>query len=121
MPNRIKQLREIRGWSQAELGSRLNPPTSQQQIDKLEKGQRRMTVDWLNKFAAAFECDPLLILGEVAPMTPKEQAVLGLFRGLTQAVLGLFRGLTAEEQDAFLKAADAMAKLASGRKTGNGD
>ncbi len=110
MPNRIKQLREIRGWSQAELGSRLNPPTSQQQIDKLEKGQRRMTVDWLNKFAAAFECDPLLILGEVAPMTPKEQAVLGLFRGLT-----------AEEQDAFLKAADAMAKLASGRKTGNGD
>jgi hypothetical protein len=36
----IMRLRAERGWSRPNLGARLRPPTSGQQIEKLEKGQR---------------------------------------------------------------------------------
>jgi phage repressor protein C with HTH and peptisase S24 domain len=52
-PNRIRALREALGWSQHELAARLEPRTSQPQIDRLEKGDRRLTVDWMTRVADA--------------------------------------------------------------------
>ena len=61
----IIRLREERGWSRPKLGMRLRPPTSGQQIEKLEKGQRGLEPEWIEKIAAAFGIEPEeLILGQ---------------------------------------------------------
>jgi transcriptional regulator with XRE-family HTH domain len=52
------RLREERDWSRPNLGARLRPPTSGQQIEKLEKGQRQLDTDWIERIAAAFGIDP---------------------------------------------------------------
>lgn len=60
--NRISELRERRGWSQEQLGCRVNPPTSKGQIYQLEKGKRKLTQDWIIKLSNALECEPAEIL-----------------------------------------------------------
>lgn len=51
--NNIEAMRMARGWSRPELGKRMN--TSGQQIERLEKGQRRLTQDWIDRAAGALE------------------------------------------------------------------
>jgi phage repressor protein C with HTH and peptisase S24 domain len=48
---KLKRFRDRLGISQAELGSRLQPPVGQQQIQKLENGERELTVTWMRKLA----------------------------------------------------------------------
>lgn len=50
--NNIERLREARGWKRPELARRMD--TSPQQIERLEKGQRRLTQDWIERAAEAF-------------------------------------------------------------------
>lgn len=70
----IKLLREDRGWSRPQLGQRLNPPTSGQQIEKLEKGDRRLTVEWIERLARALGVDPAeLIAGQGEQFSLTEQ------------------------------------------------
>jgi phage repressor protein C with HTH and peptisase S24 domain len=57
-PNRIRELREALGWSQTDLALKLVPKTSQPQIDRLEKADRRLTVDWMGRVAAALKVSP---------------------------------------------------------------
>lgn len=65
MASKLRQMRERRGWSQAQLGQRVN--SSQVQIGRLENGERRLTVDWLRRLALALECAPAdLIDNELA-------------------------------------------------------
>ena len=49
--NRIREWREARGWSQAQLGRLID--ASQPQIDRLEKGERRLTEQWLKRLSDA--------------------------------------------------------------------
>jgi len=51
MKNRIYELRKEQGMSQAELAEKTN--STAQQIGRLEKGDRRLTTDWMEKIAAA--------------------------------------------------------------------
>lgn len=70
----LERLRKERGWSRPDLGSRLTPPTSGQQIEKLEKGQRRLTVEWIEKLAKALKVDPAELIasqGETFSLTPQ--------------------------------------------------
>lgn len=70
----IKLLREARGWSRPQLGAHMTPPTSGQQVEKLEKGDRRLTVDWIERIAAALHVDPAeLITGESQQYVMTEQ------------------------------------------------
>jgi len=68
--NNIEALREQRGWKRPELARRMG--TSPQQVERLEKAQRRLTTDWIDKAAAALEVTPSEIIGEMpgalAPM-----------------------------------------------------
>lgn len=64
MANRIREFRERAGLSQAALGAKVH--TGQSQIDRLEKGERRLTVDWLTRIAAALEIEPNDLLSEPA-------------------------------------------------------
>ncbi|SDC29965.1 Phage repressor protein C, contains Cro/C1-type HTH and peptisase s24 domains [Sphingomonas sp. YR710] len=68
--NNLMQLRKSAGWSRPQLAERMG--TSAQQIEKLEKGMRRLTLDWIERFAAAFEISPAAIIsGESPPPNAK--------------------------------------------------
>lgn len=57
MKNRIREIREKNGWSQALLADRVG--TSQAQVYKLENNQRRLSDFWMTKFASALGCTPI--------------------------------------------------------------
>ncbi|MBS1067162.1 helix-turn-helix domain-containing protein [Gluconobacter cerinus] len=69
--NSIREIRELRGFSQAWVAEALG--TSQSQIDRLEKGQRRLTVEWLNKLADFFDTDIGTLLGNRSPTINQER------------------------------------------------
>jgi transcriptional regulator with XRE-family HTH domain len=54
--NRIRELREARGFTLEELAARVG--TTNQQISHLELGKRQLTVEWLRRLGAALECHP---------------------------------------------------------------
>lgn len=58
--NNIERLRTEAGWSRPQLASRMG--TSPQQVERLEKGQRRLTTGWIEKFAEAFGVAPAAII-----------------------------------------------------------
>lgn len=58
--NNIQRLREAKGWSRPQLGIRMN--TSGQQIERLEKGQRNLTQEWIDRAAAALGATPAEII-----------------------------------------------------------
>jgi putative transcriptional regulator len=60
MHERIRELREARGWSMRELAERTNSSAST--INSLEKGKVQITVPWLERLANAFE----IPVGELA-------------------------------------------------------
>lgn len=75
-PNRIRELRQRLGLSQAALAERIG--SSQPQIDRLEKNGRRLTDDWMRRLAAGLECQPadLLPLPGDAPPLPSPPITL---------------------------------------------
>ena len=54
--NRIKKLREAAGLSSNELAARVG--TSGAQMSRLENGERRLTVEWMQRIAKALGCKP---------------------------------------------------------------
>lgn len=59
-PNRLRELREARGLTLADLAERLG--TTNQQISHLELGKRQLTVDWLRRLGEALGCHPWAIV-----------------------------------------------------------
>lgn len=98
-PNRIRELREAKGWSQQQLADRLEPKTLQPQIDRLEKGQRRLTQEWMEKIGTALGVGPTDLLPnrkgkEGIPNNP-QQSVAPETSGRVSMVVGgaaLFEG-----------------------------
>lgn len=72
MPNRIAEHRKRKGWSQAELARHVG--TSQPQIDRLEKGERRLTEDWMKRLAKVLQVRPADLL-EAATLAEFENDV----------------------------------------------
>ena len=67
MINRIRDVRREKGLTLAEVGQRCSPPTTAQTIGRLETGMRNLSLDWMNRIAAALEVEPQLLLrGEQA-------------------------------------------------------
>lgn len=56
MSNRIKELRLAQGWSMEALAQAAN--TTKSQISKLEKGERRLSQEWMERLALALGCAP---------------------------------------------------------------
>jgi len=84
----IKRLREKRGLSRPQLGARLHPPTSGQQIEKLEKGHRQLTVDWIERVAVALDVDPAaLVAGESGEFSLTPQVADEVARTLARVAL----------------------------------
>ncbi|SMF81626.1 Phage repressor protein C, contains Cro/C1-type HTH and peptisase s24 domains [Azospirillum oryzae] len=64
----MRELRQAAGLSQEKLAELAG--TSQPQINKLETGQRKMTVDWAVKLARPLGVEPALLLGLDMPAAP---------------------------------------------------
>ncbi len=90
MSNRIKELRRLRGLTQDGLGKRIG--TGRSQIVKLERGERRLTVEWMRRLARALDCHPADLLAHESPLgagshgevaeaqtSPEEERPLGGF------------------------------------------
>jgi transcriptional regulator with XRE-family HTH domain len=54
----IRQVRRAKGLTLEEVANRCVPPTTAQTIGRLETGTRTVSVDWLNRIAAALEVAP---------------------------------------------------------------
>ena len=70
----IRRVREAQGLSRTQLAQRCNPVTSSQQIERLEKGERRLTIEWIERLAIALDVDPgelMSVNGEQFAMTPE--------------------------------------------------
>jgi len=135
--NRIREYRQARGWSLQRLADAAG--TSKGQIDKLEKGARRLTVDWMVRLAKPLQCDPRDFMGDAAQEkfqslhfgggnTAKNQAsgalipVRGLVRGKNKSDFVLTPGAVdyvarpyylahAKDAYAFYVADDGMAPM----------
>lgn len=55
-PNRIKEIRLSKNLTQQQLADLVI--TGQSQIDRLEKGERKLSVDWMNRVASALQVEP---------------------------------------------------------------
>lgn len=84
----IERLRLARGWSRPELAKRLKPVTSGQQIERLEKNQRGLTVEWIERLSAALSVDPAeLIIGENQDFVLTEQVADEVAEHLSRVAL----------------------------------
>jgi transcriptional regulator with XRE-family HTH domain len=71
MINRIRDVRREKGLTLAEVGARCTPPTTAQTIGRLETGMRNLSLDWMNRIAAALGVEPELLLRGETPDQPK--------------------------------------------------
>lgn len=55
MANRLRELRKAQGLTMEALAARAN--TTASQINKLEKGDRRLTDEWMHRLARALDCN----------------------------------------------------------------
>ena len=60
---RIREIRKAKGLTLQEVAERVRPqPTTAQTIGRLETGARALTLDWVDKIAAAMQVDPADLL-----------------------------------------------------------
>jgi transcriptional regulator with XRE-family HTH domain len=88
-PNNIRKIRDRLGISAAQLAKMIG--TSQQQITRLEKGQRRLSDFWLYRLAPALHCEPAELLAspydeKVIPV-PVVSPPTGYFKDVSQLVV----------------------------------
>jgi phage repressor protein C with HTH and peptisase S24 domain len=69
MENRIKELRRARGLTLQSLAERAD--TTNQQISRLERGERRLTTDWMERLAGALGCNPAALIGAYSETEPQ--------------------------------------------------
>lgn len=68
MENRIKELRRARGLTLQKLAEKAD--TTNQQISRLERGERRLTTDWMERLGHALDCDPAALMGAYSTPPP---------------------------------------------------
>jgi transcriptional regulator with XRE-family HTH domain len=60
----IRAARKAKGISLEKLAARVKPPTSYQQLSRIEQG-RMLTIEWIERIGAGLEMDPMeLIRGQ---------------------------------------------------------
>ena len=76
LPNRIREIRKARGLTLKALASQIG--ASHQQIARLEKGERELTVWWMQQIAPALGCQPANLLPQpnVEPGPPLQHLPL---------------------------------------------
>jgi len=70
--NRIREIRSAKNLTQAELARRVG--TTQPQIDRLEKSNRRLTEDWMRRLAEALDVTPADLISAPTVAEFREEA-----------------------------------------------
>lgn len=106
----LKTLRETAGLSRPQLAKLCVPPTSYQAIEKIERGERRLTIEWVERLAKALRVDVELLvsgkpefslaqpvaeevacaIGQVATGSQPDQATIQQIALLLQALIETF-------------------------------
>lgn len=98
--NRIREFRHQKGWSLQQLADSCG--TSRAQIDKLERGERRLTVDWMLRLAEPLDCQP----AELLPLAKNDDTEVNALVPALSAVARLIPVRSAarggHEQEMFL-------------------
>ena len=55
----IRDARKRRGWTLVQLAAAVDPPTSHQQISRLEAGKSSLDMSWLERIGQALDVDPI--------------------------------------------------------------
>lgn len=77
MINRIRAVRKDKGMTLADLAAACSPPTTPQTVGRLETGMRTLSIDWLNRLAAALKVEPEALLTSEEKSPPMVIARLG--------------------------------------------
>jgi transcriptional regulator with XRE-family HTH domain len=75
--NRIRDVRKEKRMTLADVAMRCSPPTTPQTIGRLETGMRNLSLDWMNKIAAALDVAPEVLVRAEEGESPKLIARLG--------------------------------------------
>lgn len=81
LPNRIRELRIARDWSQDQLADAAH--CSKAQISDLERGNRGLDIEWMRRLAKALGVTPgELLAHDDNPLLPigKEREIIELYR-----------------------------------------
>ena len=65
MQTRIRKLRKTRGWTLQQLADQIG--TTPQTVQRLETANMTVSMDWLEKFANAFNVSPVDLMEESSP------------------------------------------------------
>ncbi len=76
MINRIRDIRKEKRLTLAEVAERCAPPTTAQTIGRLETGMRNLSLDWMNRIAAALGVEPELLVRGADTQAPQVVARL---------------------------------------------
>ncbi|WP_156840463.1 helix-turn-helix domain-containing protein [Novosphingobium aquimarinum] len=71
MRNRIRDIRRARGLTLSQVAARCQPPTTAQTVGRLETGMRTLSLEWMNRIAAALEVEPRILLSDVDSSVPQ--------------------------------------------------
>lgn len=77
--NRIKQLRKDKGLTLQALAELVG--TDKSQINRLERGERRLTTEWMERLAGALACTPADLLANTSIPKPISDALHHTVRG----------------------------------------
>jgi DNA-binding XRE family transcriptional regulator len=118
MQNRLSELRRHKGLSQQALA--LLVGTGKSQIVKLERGERRLDLHWIERLSRALEVPPQALIGEVVPARVELAGYVGAGTRIYPLDTGGFGGvicppgLHAEETGAALVRGDSMPPMGDG-------
>jgi transcriptional regulator with XRE-family HTH domain len=106
-PNRILEIRTARGLTQEELADLVS--TSPQQIARLEKGQRKLTDEWMGRLAPALKVRKSELLVELGVLTPDPSRSDLIKDDRERFLIYVWRSLSAEAQDVVFTTIDDWA------------
>ena len=118
MQNRLSELRRAKGFSQQMLAALVG--TGKSQIVKLERGERRLDLAWLERLARALEVPPQALIGEIPPARVEILGYVGAGTRIYPLASGGMGGvacppgLNAGETGAALVRGDSMPPMGDG-------
>lgn len=71
MINRIRDIRQQKGMTLAEVAAACSPPTTAQTIGRLETGMRNLSLVWMNRIGAALGVEPELLVKGGEALNPQ--------------------------------------------------
>ena len=77
MLSRMRDVRKAKGMTLAQVAARCDPPTTAQTIGRLETGMRTLSIDWVNRIAAALGVDASALVEHAAREDVGVAAILG--------------------------------------------